>query len=611
MIVKMNRVSLIVASSEKEEALTHLANAQVFHTGALEASTDQTIQLQREISRLDGILPLLPSTKVVDPLQDGDDLESLIDKVVRTSKALKQAQDDTLRCQREAEAIEAWGDFSPCDVANLANEGHFIRLYVMDKQLYIAQQALVLANLFVCKAKGSTCLVAAYSKNEADFPKLEPIALPNQSAKSLRDEAIEARTNVLTFSKALLKLAEQKHLIEARIQSLDDSLQFEKVSASMSDEGEISLIEGFIPHQDVVTFKELAQAHGWAILIAPAETGDEVKDEVIPTKIKPSFFGKFVYPLLAGFDFVPGYKEFDISGPMFFFFAIFFAMIIGDAAYGSIFFLVAIAIAIKTKKNGKMVNPFIFYLMFLSICTIVWGVLTDNWFGFSIGAKVPALGQFKREELLDMYVLMFISFSIGAVHLIYARLWAFVRKLKVNIKGAPAELGSIAMITGLFYIINMLILRDKSPILVDGALPEWILPMTLTGFGSLLIFAGQERGINFFKGVGTSLSNAFPTTLGAVGNFSDIVSYIRLFAVGFAGVTIAQSFNSIANGLPLPLDIMVLIIAHTLNITLAILSIVVHALRLNSLEFSTHLGLQWTGNSYKPFKAKRNVWLGN
>jgi V/A-type H+-transporting ATPase subunit I len=611
MIVKMNRISLIVASSEKEQALTHLADAQVFHTGALEVSTDQSMQLQREISRLDGILTLLPSTKIVDRSQDGNDLDSYIDKVVRTHKALKEAQDDVLRCQRQAEAIEAWGDFSPCDIEHLATEGHFIRLYTMDKQLFITQQALVNSHLFVCRAKGSEYLVAAYSKNEVDFPKLDPIELPAQSAKSLRDEAVEARTNVITFGKVLLKLAEQKHLIENRMRTLSDSLQFEKVSASMSDEGEIALIEGFIPQQDVTTFKELAHAHGWAILVAPAETGDEAKDEVIPTKIKSSFFGKFVYPLLAGFDFVPGYKEFDISGPMFFFFAIFFAMIIGDAAYGSIFFLVAMVIAIKTKKNGKMVNPFIFYLMFLSLCTIVWGVLTDNWFGFSIGAEVPTLGQFKRKELLDMYVLMFISFAIGAVHLIYARLWAFVRKLKVNIKGAPAELGSVAMIIGLFYIINMLILRNQSPVLVDGALPTWILPMIIVGFASLLIFSGQERGVNFFKGIGTSLSNAFPITLGAVGNFSDIVSYIRLFAVGFAGVTIAKSFNDIANGLPFVAAIIILILAHTLNITLAILSIVVHALRLNSLEFSTHLGLQWTGNSYKPFKEKRNVWLSN
>ncbi len=98
--------------------------------------------------------------------------------------------------------------------------------------------------------------------------------------------------------------------------------------------------------------------------------------------------------------------------------------------------------------------------------------------------------------------------------------------------------------------------------------------------------------LGFFKAVGGSIQSV-------VGVFSDIVSYIRLFAVGTATVTVASTFNEMAAGALAPL---ILVAGHSLNIALSLMSVMVHGVRLNMLEFSQHLGQQWSGVPYEPFK---------
>jgi V/A-type H+/Na+-transporting ATPase subunit I len=129
-----------------------------------------------------------------------------------------------------------------------------------------------------------------------------------------------------------------------------------------------------------------------------------------------------------------------------------------------------------------------------------------------------------------------------------------------------------------------------------------------SGFVFVVLFSAQEPGKNFFKGVLGGLGGAFNTFLDAISSFSNIISYIRLFAVGMASVAIADSFNSMASGMmhgpAIVGGVIVLLIGHGLNIVMGLLSVMVHGIRLNLLEFSGQLGLEWTGYKYEPFKDK-------
>jgi len=125
----------------------------------------------------------------------------------------------------------------------------------------------------------------------------------------------------------------------------------------------------------------------------------------------------------------------------------------------------------------------------------------------------------------------------------------------------------------------------------------------------VVVFGNQEKGKSFVKGLTAGLGGAFTTFLDSISAFSNIISYIRLFAVGMASVAIASSFNNIAapllSGFTFPAGLLVLMIGHGLNIVMGMLSVVVHGIRLNVLEFSGQLGIEWSGYKYKPFKEKK------
>ena len=110
-----------------------------------------------------------------------------------------------------------------------------------------------------------------------------------------------------------------------------------------------------------------------------------------------------------------------------------------------------------------------------------------------------------------------------------------------------------------------------------------------------------------FAALAMGVANLLTTFLSSISAFSDIISYIRLFAVGLAGIEISKSFNAIAAGfgsgpLGIIVGLLILLLGHSLNMAMGALSVVVHGVRLNMLEFSGHLGMEWSGKPYKPFK---------
>ena len=122
-----------------------------------------------------------------------------------------------------------------------------------------------------------------------------------------------------------------------------------------------------------------------------------------------------------------------------------------------------------------------------------------------------------------------------------------------------------------------------------------------------LILEGDTHNFqkNVFKGIAKTLSSL---PLDIISSFSDVVSYLRLFAVGYATVTVALSFNGMAGQLGFGsvvtslISSLILFLGHSLNIILALMSVIVHGIRLNMLEFSGHLNMQWSGRPYAPFK---------
>jgi len=166
-------------------------------------------------------------------------------------------------------------------------------------------------------------------------------------------------------------------------------------------------------------------------------------------------------------------------------------------------------------------------------------------------------------------------------------------------------LGWMVIVLGVFYfVLNLVLDPIKYPI------PNFALYMVAGGLGFVILFSEQEG--NFLKGILKGLTGLFQTFLDGISAFADVISYIRLFAVGLATVEIAKSFNAMASDMGSSIvgiigSILVLAIGHGINIAMGALSVIVHGVRLNMLEFSSHLSMEWSGMRYNPFTIKTST----
>lgn len=157
-------------------------------------------------------------------------------------------------------------------------------------------------------------------------------------------------------------------------------------------------------------------------------------------------------------------------------------------------------------------------------------------------------------------------------------------------------MGWLSVVWGMYFLIRFIVLQ----------LPLNDIGLWLVAGGLFLVVLFAEQKGSFFKGLAMGLANLPLKLLDSISAFSDIISYVRLFAVGLATVKVAESFNGMALdigfGFPAGLAAaLILFFGHLLNIAMGALSVIVHGVRLNMLEFSSHLGMEWTGVSYKPF----------
>ena len=231
-------------------------------------------------------------------------------------------------------------------------------------------------------------------------------------------------------------------------------------------------------------------------------------------------------------------------------------------------------------------------LTVFSVATVAWGFLSNTWFGAGLpfAAEWPTVKWLGDPTYGNM---MLLCFTIGVSHLMIARIWTGLCML--NDRTCLAQFGWAGILLFMYLVTN-------SIVGIFGGIPSWAYWMF--GVSLVLVFGFTLKGSEL-KSRGIELGMLPLNIMSALG---DIISYVRLFAVGLASVKVAQNFNDMAVGLDLPLwlkivpMVLILLIGHGLNFAMAGLSILVHAVRLNTLEFSNHKGVSWAGYAFKPFK---------
>ena len=623
MIVPMKKISLVVMDKHRERALEKLRELGVMHLESRNVVSDALSGLLDRKNRADTALGILRNYKEPDPSeapaygrrktdQPGNEVYNAetadnglpadpVDQVLELVDQRKNLQEQLAQEKKEANRIEKWGDFNPADLAALKSGGLALTLYELTRKAYESlgdsERVLVLFRdkfLVYCVAVGEP------------LPDETPFVLPERSLGELNRDIAEKERILAAIEKQLSSLVAKTAAIQKLRAETVGEIEFESARAGMelaegAGDGDlaVSCLTGFVPQDLAGVVKRGAAENGWALLIA--EPGEEDRP---PTLLKNNRFARLIEPLLYFLGTVPGYREYDISFSYLVSFCLFFAMIFGDAAYGSLLLIVSLALAGNFRKKKGKVPDAVWLLTLLSSCTLVWGAINGSWFALPLD-RLPRFLRMLVIPPFDPAIsdtqanVQYLCFSVGILQLAYAHI-KNIKRLLPSLT-AVAQFGWMVMMIGLYFLVlTMLLGRD---------LPVFTAPLIGSGLGLYFIFNKQEGG-NFFVNIAKSFADFLSTFLSAVSAFADIISYIRLFAVGLAGAAIAESFNNMGLGmsnlaLRLTAGVLILIFGHWLNMVMNVLSVVVHGVRLNLLEYTGHLGLEWSGYLYAPFALKK------
>lgn len=591
MITPMKKLSIVLLDKDKEESLKKLKSFGVMHLKANLGTSEDSKVYDDALKRIESALRFTSEAAAEHHAHiDIQEIEERISEINELGAKIKQLEDREAHLNKDIEYLEPWGDFNPSDLTILEEKG--VKVTLLEVTLSELQELSEEISWFQINKTNLGHLIAVVGECPEGFTEFHP---PENGLEDSLAQLDMVMDEIEACNQKMKELSVFHGKIMTYKEHIEDNLEFEQVKAGMSYDELVSVLEGWIPADKTEKFKKLAEKRSWGYMVSDPVEGDET-----PTLLKSNKFVSMIYPVLDFLGNSPGYWEKDVSPFFLLFFTLFFAMIIGDAGYGAIF----LGITALVHAKMKQLHPALALFYLLSGATVIWGAVTGTWFGSELLKGLPWAQKFILPQLSSGTQIMKLCLDIALVHLFLARIYSFLVGIKKGIN-AFAELGWASVLAGLYFLVlNMVMDATQYP------MPAWALPAVAAGFGTVVVFGEQEKGRNFFKSFLIGFAGFPLKILDTISVFADIISYVRLYAVGLAGVAIASSFNVMAEPLltsgnfTIVFGILILLVGHAFNIAMCALSVLVHGIRLNVLEFSNHSGVNWTGIKFNPFREK-------
>lgn len=638
MIVPMKKVSLIIRGDKKDETLKKLRKLGIVHIEIAEGAGERLAELNEQIALLESAAFTIGKKKNAKQ-KDLNTTEALsvANEIASLDEEKKKCQSERIALSSELDRLKNWGDIEPNSISDLEAKGIKMSFYEMPRLEYeTLPDSLKTVKLDANKSSVKFLLYESdldISDEVVSSLNSYRLVLPQMSTEQMRHNISSLDARISAIDEQLVAYICYSDSIKTAVKAFEKEIEFETYATGMSDEKissdsaravYVAYFKGYIETENLDRLKQTAKDNSWGLLVEEPSEEDNV-----PTKLKNNKFVSLIYPLTDFLGTVPGYFEYDISGWFLAFILIFFGIIFGDGGYGLLICAVAAIPIIKSLITKKQISPMFLLVGLFGLSTVLWGTLTCTWFGLSSeqlpgwlkGLSIPVISNVYADKiwypfwtngttgLTTAQNLQIFCFSLALIQLTVAHIKCAVRN-RGSIK-MLGDIGSILQLLGIYYLVLSLVVNADvfSFGLVIGGVPIGTVATALIGVGFVLSFVFSNYEGNIIKSILTSLINIVSVLLGVVNMFSDIVSYIRLWAVGLAGAAISATVNELAgpligNFMFMILAIVLLVFGHGLNMILNILSVIVHGIRLNTLEFSSHLDMSWSGHKFKPFKEQ-------
>lgn len=608
MVTKMTKYSFILLSEQTEGFLNSLQELGVVDISrSLKPIDEQSSGMLAEADRAKKALSILVACKA-ESEKDFKFDGCPVDAVLETQDRIAEIAAEIAAAKKEIAVRQPWGNFSSEDIHKLESQGLKLRFYSCMKKKFDPSWAEIQPLEVISETESKVFFVTVSpAEEEYSFP-LEAVPAPEGSVNE-EEEKLALLQSKLEKEQQLL--ANLKSCSDEIRKAYNDSLSrldlyFAEAATEKAVDNYLTVLTGFAPTSDD---KRLCASFDSMDIYYSHEAA--TKEDNPPVKLKNNWFAKN-FEVLTGMYGVPAYDEFDptpVLGP---FFMLFFAMCMGDAGYGILLMLIALVLRLKMKDSslGKMHR----LIAFLGGMTFVVGIFLGTFFGMSIleASWAPAWlkglcidGWFPDAKIAGFPVQMVLAVAIGVLHICLAMIIKTINFTKrFGFKKTVATWGWTTLIVGGLVVVSL----GMTEVLSAEAF-KWTI-IALAVVSGLAIYVFNTPGRNPLLNIGSGLWDTYNMVTGLLG---DVLSYIRLYALGLAGGMLGNAFNIMGTmilDIPIPgvnwvFCIIILIFGHVLNLAMSCLGAFVHPLRLTFVEYFKNSGYEGSGAKYNPLTKKK------
>lgn len=594
MITPMTKYSFVLLNGEQNGLLEKIQEVGLVDiTRSSKPMDDNSHALAGEIDLLDGLIQGIRKAEVPEGTQpvvfQGEGADDIVRLAGGTLMLFAKSQDKVKTLEKQVRDLKVWGSFDSAIVSKLAEAGVPLHFHIVSPKSFQETWAQEYALSVISRNKDGVYFVVAGEDalpGEVSVPKEDWRELEAQ----LRGETAALKDlegEIVTLKERLPELEQMRAQAYAKL-----DLYLAGTTAVPAAEDTIVTLVGYSPAENSEAVEAALDATGSYYLKEAAVVEDNP-----PIKLKNNWFVR-QFEVLTDMYGRPGYDGFDPTPFISVFFLLFFAFCMGDCGYGLL--LVIIGLLLKKVDSFKDMAPLV---VILGIGTTVIGFLFHTFFSLDISTWsifAPIKGIFLPAKIAGYDGPMVLSIVVGIIHLCLAMCVKTYEQTKN--KGFVNSLGTwgwtLLIVGGV--IVGSLALVG----VLDKELTKWIV-IVLGVLSALGIFVFNDMKRNKLANVGMGLWDTYNTATGLLG---DVLSYLRLYALGLAGSMLGMAFNNIgqmvlgdgSNAVLWIPFVLIVVIGHTLNIAMAALGAFVHPLRLNFLEFFKNSGYEATGRNFNP-----------
>ena len=605
MITPMTKLTMLIYHRDYNQFLNELREHGVVHIHA-KKQTLQDENMKAKMAEMKHVSNTIKLLEKINGQQSTDNRQQALTTELRNAELIsfidsKFAEIDSIQqqiasLQKEDSAYNVWGNFPEEDIKKIQSNNWDLRFFSVPNSKYDEKWEQEFNAFLINEISGFKYFTTLTAKGKEVNIDAEKYHFPSMSKSEITAQIEELKNKVEEIRQYLSEVSADAiaKLNDYKIAVKDDA-DFYKVSeaANKLADDKIMMLEGWVPTEiEKDTISWLSEREIYFEATEPEKNVDNP-----PIKLKNRRFAR-LFEMIGNMYSIPTYWELDMTPFFAPFFVMFFGFCMGDLGYGALICIITLALILSRKLKGM--SDILWLGFFLGFGTVIMGTISGTFFGVPLleVEGIPIVDKLKGIMFQPdgIYSAFYVSLIIGVFQILFGMCLKIINQIKLF--GFGAAVSTIGWV--------ILLLGGIVTFLIDGiGIPFY----ACLGVGAVLIYL-LNGPLNSFvaplKNIGSGLWDTYNMATGLLG---DVLSYIRLFALGLSGSILGLVFNDLAMNMKPDIPVLgtivmllILVFGHTMNIALSALSAFVHPMRLTFVEFYKNSGFVGGAKQYEPFK---------